>query len=131
MGMKLHSTTIVVRDQDEALRFFVELLGWEKDEDAMMGPVMRFLTVKPVGAETAIVLGQPEVYDRQPPGPDAGEGSSGISILTDDIDATYADLSAKGVTFTGPPQTMPWGDRATWFSDPSNNSFFIVEVSQS
>lgn len=39
MGMALHSTTIVVRDQDGALRFFVELLGWEKDEDAMMGPV--------------------------------------------------------------------------------------------
>lgn len=95
-----------------------------------MGPVMRFLTVAPVGAETAVVLGQSEVYNREPPGPDAGEANSGISILTGDIDATYEELLAKGVTFTGPPPTMPWGDRGTWFNDPSNNSYFIVEESK-
>ena len=130
MGMKLHSTTIIVRDQDEALRFFVELLGWEKLEDIMMGPTMRFLTVAPVGAETGIALGQPEVYGRQPPGPDASEGNSEISFVTGDIEATYAELLAKGVTFTGPPQTMPWGARGTWFNDPSNNFFFIVGESK-
>jgi catechol 2,3-dioxygenase-like lactoylglutathione lyase family enzyme len=128
MITKLHSTTILVADQDEALRFYVDTLGWEKREDNMMGPVLRFLTVAPVGAETSVVLGQPEIYGHEAPlRVSQDEGGTGISLLTDDIAATYAELSAKGVRFTKPPQTMPWGAKATWFSDPFGNEYFLVE----
>lgn len=48
-------------------------------------------------------------------------------MVTDDIDAEYASLRAKGVDFTQEPETMPWGDKATWFNDPSGNQFFLVQ----
>ena len=127
MITRLHSTTVIVGDQDEALRFYVDTLGWQKREDNQMGPVMRFLTVVPPGAETAIVLGQPEVYGWQPPMRLSQEGGTGISLMTNDIAATYAELSAKGVKFKQPPETMPWGAKATWFSDPFGNEYFLVE----
>jgi catechol 2,3-dioxygenase-like lactoylglutathione lyase family enzyme len=127
MMTRLHSTTIVVGDQEEALRFYVDTLGWEKREDNQMGPGMRFLTVVPPGAQTGIVLGQPEVYGAQPPTTIGTESGTGISLMTDDIAATYAELSAKGVNFKQPPDTMPWGAKATWFSDPFGNEYFLVE----
>jgi len=127
MMTRLHSTTIVVGDQEEALRFYVDTLGWEKREDNQMGPGMRFLTVVPPGAQTGIVLGQPEVYGQQPPTTIGTESGTGISLMTDDIAATYAELSAKGVKFKQPPDTMPWGAKATWFSDPFGNEYFLVE----
>lgn len=130
MDMHMHSTTVIVTDQEEALRFYVGTLGWEKREDAQIGP-MRFLTVAPTGAATGVVLGQPDVLGRQAPYPSYGEGresSCGISLVTDDIAATYADLSAQDVHFVGPPETMPWGAKATWFDDPFGNRFFLIET---
>jgi predicted enzyme related to lactoylglutathione lyase len=121
----VHSATIVVADQDEALRFYVDTLGWEKRDDNRMGE-MRWLVVAPPGATTALVLGQPDIHHRQPPGPDEPQNCD-ISLVTDDIAATYAELTAKGVRFSQPPETMPWGARATWFSDPSGNQFFLAE----
>jgi catechol 2,3-dioxygenase-like lactoylglutathione lyase family enzyme len=125
---RLHSTTILVSDQEAALRFYVDVLGWEKREDNQMSPTMRFLTVAPPGAQTAIVLGQPEVYGRPAPlAISSGDAGTGISLITPDITATYAELTAKGVRFKQPPETMPWGAKATWFSDPFGNEFFLVE----
>lgn len=124
----LHSTSILVADQEEALRFYLDVLGWEKREDNRMGPVYRFLTVAPPGAQTSIVLAQPEIYGRQPPtelGPQTA--GTGVTLLTADIAATYAELSAQGVRFKQPPETMPWGTKATWFSDPFGNEYFLVE----
>jgi uncharacterized glyoxalase superfamily protein PhnB len=34
----------------------------------------------------------------------------------------------KGVRVKAAPETMPWGDRATWFSDPFGNEFFLVQL---
>lgn len=49
--------SVHVTDQDEALRFYTECLGFEKRMDAPMGEGMRWLTVAPAGATTEIVLG--------------------------------------------------------------------------
>jgi uncharacterized glyoxalase superfamily protein PhnB len=113
----LHSTTITVSDQEEALRFYVDTLGWEKRGDNQLSPEMRWLTVAPKGAQTELALLR------------TGEASQacGISLITEDIDAAYTDLSAKGVQFKQAPETMPWGDRATWFSDPFGNEYFLVQ----
>ncbi|MFD9705271.1 VOC family protein [Lentzea sp. NPDC059081] len=53
---------------------------------------------------------------------------SGITLITPDAEAEVAGLVAKGVTVKGEPETMPWGDRATWFSDPFGNEFFLVQL---
>ena len=119
----IHSVTIVVKDQDAALDFYTNTLGWEKVLDAPMGPEMRFLTVVPAGATTQLVLAH-ESW--------GGEfakrgGPTGISFITRDIDDTYKTFSERGVRFKEPIAMMPWGQRATWFYDIDDNEFFLNE----
>lgn len=125
MISRIHSTTIAVTDQDAALDFYVNTLGWEKAADAEFGPGMRWLTVLPPGASTELVL----AHSSWAGGEDGGAktcGNTGISLVSPDIDATYESLKARGVAFKQPVAEMPWGDRATWFADPDGNEFFLV-----
>ena len=125
MISRIHSATIVVADQDKALDFYVNTLGWQKVLDNQMGPDMRFLTVSPTSDGTQLVLGHPDWFPGttgRGPG-----GETGISLITNDIDATYKELTAKGVRFKGEPETMPWGDKAAWFFDQDGNEFFLNE----
>jgi catechol 2,3-dioxygenase-like lactoylglutathione lyase family enzyme len=118
----IHSTTIVVADQDAALDFYVKTLGWEKGLDNSVGPEMRFLTVVPPGATTQLVLGLPGwLGGERSPG-----GETGITLIAPDIDATYETLTQRGVKFKQPVTDMPWGSRATWFSDRDGNEFFLT-----
>ncbi len=119
----IHSATIVVADQDAALDFYVNSLGWEKALDAQVGEGMRFLTVAPPGATTQLALGHTSWFGGEKrPG-----GHSGISLVTPDIDATYERLSERGVRFKEPVTVMPWGQKATWFYDLDGNEHFLVE----
>ena len=115
-----HSMTINVPDLDEGLRFYVDVLGWEKRQDSNEAG-MRWLTVAPPGAQTAFAL---TVSDS--PNVSFSMGC-GVSLITDDIDGDVEAFSAKGVQVKAAPETMPWGDRATWFSDPFGNEFFLVQ----
>jgi catechol 2,3-dioxygenase-like lactoylglutathione lyase family enzyme len=117
----IHSTTIVVADQEAALDFYVNTLGWEKASDAVVEPGERFLTVVPPCAPTQLVLGAPNEHNTNTRGQ-----SSGITLVAPDIDQTYATLTQRGVTFTQPVAAMPWGSRATWFADPDGNMFFLT-----
>lgn len=56
MITKIHSATVIVADQDTALDFYVNTLGWEKRQDAEVGPGYRFLTVAPAGGDAELVL---------------------------------------------------------------------------
>lgn len=125
MISQLHSTTIVVADQDAALDFYVNTLGWEKGMDSPMGPDTRWLTVVPPGAVTQLVLSLPSWYGDSNPPREPG-GNTGIALIAPDIDATYATLTERGVKFKGPVEVMPWGAKATWFSDPDGNEFFLA-----
>ena len=123
MFSHIYSTTIVVSDQDAAIDFYVNTLGWEKTMDNPMSPEMRFVTVAPSGATTQLALGLPSWF-----GEDTNlRKNTGISLVTPDIDATYATLVERGVKFKQPVEVMPWGQKATWFSDPDENEFFLVE----
>lgn len=131
MFTKIYSATITVKNQDAALAFYVGTLGWEKRIDNMMGPKMRYLTVGPKGCETELALGQPDIMGFEPgAGPFSGEPgfgkATGISLVVDDVDASYRELLAKGVKFHKAPEQMPWGDKAVWMSDPDGNVFFVV-----
>ena len=123
MITRIHSVNLPVSDQDVALDFFVNTLGWEKRIDNMVGENYRFLTVAPRGAGTELALGA-----------SAGEDANGglnsstpiFSLITDDVDATYEDLLAKGVTFKVKPQVEPWGAKGALFVDPDGNEFYIT-----
>ena len=119
----VHSTTVVFKDQAAAVDFYTNVLGFEVIIDQQMGPDMRFVTVAPKGAVTAIALAHESwAGDIGSPG-----GNTGISLITTDIDETYKTLSARGVRFKGEIETMPWGDKAVWFYDLEDNEFFLNE----
>jgi catechol 2,3-dioxygenase-like lactoylglutathione lyase family enzyme len=124
MIVQIHSATILVEDQNKALDFYVGLLGWEKSLDNEMGPGMRFLSVRPGKEMTEIALATPSWYSGDEPRP---QKKTGISLIAEDLDGTYADLKGKGVTFSGPPEVMPWGQKAVWMFDPDGNEFFVVD----
>ncbi len=119
----IHSATVLVSDQDAALDFYVNTLGWEKALDVPMGENDRFVTVVPPGATTQLALAPAHWF-----GPDrkAG-GGAGISVATSDIDETYKTLTERGVKFKEPVAVMPWGMKAAWFYDRDGNEFFLAE----
>lgn len=123
MISQIHSATIAVSDQDAALDFYVNKLGWKKSLDNQMGPDMRFVTVVPPGGSTELSLAHTSwVGDAATLG-----GQTGISMITPDIDATYKTLTERGVRFKEPVAVMPWGQKAAWFYDTDDNEFFLVE----
>ena len=121
MVSRIHSVTVPVADQDAALDFYVNKLGWEKAMDMPMGPEGRWLTVVPPGAATQIALAPlgwytPETMPRK---------DTGISLVSKDIEGDYATMVERGVKFKGPLEVMPWGDKATHFYDIDGNEFFF------
>ncbi|MGH2534671.1 MAG: VOC family protein [Thermomicrobiales bacterium] len=117
-----HSTTIVVADQDAALDFYVNTLGWDVAMDAMVSKEIRFLAVMPPEADIQFVLAHPSWF-----GPnDLPAKETGISLITPDIDATYDFLVERGVTFKQPVTDIPGGAKATWFNDLDGNEFILM-----
>src|SRR5881275_1722418 len=126
MFTAVRTTTVFVSDQDKALDFYVGKLGFEKRQDQPMGPDSRWLEVAPPGATTTLLLYKPTP---EMPGADTYEvaqsrigKNTGILLATDDINATYNELSARGVAFPTPPEQQPWGWWAE-LSDPDGNIF--------
>ena len=124
-----------VHDLDEALAFYTEKLGWEVREDISL-PEMggyRWLTVGPVGESIAFILNVPgppvmdEATRLQIRDIMAKGFSGGIFITTDDCQASYEELKARGVEFTEAPEERPYGIDAG-FRDPSGNAFRLTQV---
>jgi predicted enzyme related to lactoylglutathione lyase len=122
-----------VNDQDAAKRFYVDKLGFEVREDENMGP-FRWLTVSPKGQKDLQLVLIPIMPSPMLAEADVAslrallaKGALGMSILlTDDCQATYAELSAKGVQFTAPPTERPYGLEAM-LKDDSGNTYSIVQ----
>ena len=106
--MQIKLSSIMVKDQDQALRFYTDVVGFVKKNDIPMGE-FRWLTVtSPEGAEgVELVLepmGFPPARAYQKALFDAGIPAT--AFLTKDIDAEYRRLKAKGVAFRGEPTAM-------------------------
>ena len=118
--------TVWVSDQERALDFYVNRLGFEKRSDEQFGPGMRWLEAAPPGGQTSITLA-------------SGFGGedwatrigvdTGIVFDTPDIDATYETLRERGVEFIEPPTMQPWGMKQALFVDQDRNGFVLVERS--
>ena len=112
---------VPVSDQDRALDFYTETLGFEKRSDVPFGGTERWLEVAPPGGATAIALMPPREGDS------AGV-ESGVILTTADADATHADLRARGVDTD--PEVMRMGDPVPpmfFFRDQDGNTLAIVE----
>ncbi|MBO1333836.1 glyoxalase superfamily protein [Streptomyces sp. VRA16 Mangrove soil] len=109
--------TLPVSDQDRALRFYVDVLGFEVTADRQL-PQGRWLQVAPSGAQTVFTLSGPGMGDFVP-------GSArGIMLVTTDVDADCARLAEAGAEVGGPDE-LPWGRMAS-FRDPDGNALMLL-----
>ena len=107
MTIRLHLTSIFVDDQDEALRFYTEVLGFEPRTDEPIGNGDRWLTVGAKGQDVELLL-EPSGHPAVAPYRDAlvADGIPLASFAVDDVQSEYERLCAAGVTFTLRPTTM-------------------------
>jgi lactoylglutathione lyase len=111
---------LFVKDQDRALDFYSNKLGFEVLANEPYGDGARWIEVAPPGAQTRLALSQPpkDMEDR------VGKFSQ-IIFTCDDVRATYEELRQRGVTFTQEPEEQPWGVHAQ-FADPDGNTFVLA-----
>jgi catechol 2,3-dioxygenase-like lactoylglutathione lyase family enzyme len=131
------TTQLWVHDQDEALAFYTDKLGFEVRMDVTLAELgnFRWLTVSPPGQpDVSIVLmlipGAPVMDEATADQVRAlmAKGFAGaVFLTTDDCRASYEELKARGVEFTETPEERPYGIDAG-FRDPSGNSFRLTQV---
>jgi catechol 2,3-dioxygenase-like lactoylglutathione lyase family enzyme len=114
-GVKFAS--IPVSDQDRALAFYTEKLGFRLLTDQPFDDRQRWLELGIPGADTRIVLFR---FDN---GMEPG-GQMNIAFWTEDVEATARELKSKGVAFTMEPTKADWGTAAI-FKDPDGNTFVL------
>jgi uncharacterized glyoxalase superfamily protein PhnB len=135
--MTIANTQLWVHDQDEALAFYTQKLGFEVRSDVTLAELgnFRWLSVGPAGQEDVAIVLMPIPG---PPVMDAetaeqvkvlmAKGFAGtVFLATDDCRASYEELSARGVEFVEPPEDRPYGIDSG-FRDPSGNHLRLTQV---
>lgn len=121
---KVATMCIFVNDQDKAKEFYINTLGFELREDQPMGPDSRWVAVAPKGAQTEVILYKMD-QNWEHYKPTMGK-SQALTFNVPDMNATHAELKAKGVKFVSEPDKQPWGTFAT-IADPEGNQLLLVE----
>jgi predicted enzyme related to lactoylglutathione lyase len=130
MITRLTLVTILVRDQEEALRWFTETLGLKKLQDASYGNGARWLVVAPHDqSDFGIVLQKPGAANESAERArmkveQIGLGTTWV-FRADNLDETYQILSRRGVKFLSPPTAQPWGKQAI-FEDLYGNHYALM-----
>ncbi len=126
--MKIKLTSVYVDDQDRALRFYTEVLGFAKKADFSQGPY-RWLTVgspeEPDGAQLQLALNnnpaakayQEAIFQ---------QGQAAAMFFTDDVKADYERMKARGAEFTMPPKDVT-ASKIAMLNDTCGN---LIQVTQ-
>ena len=118
---KIATVVVPVSDQDRAIEFYVDTLGFEKRVDVPFGNRYRWVEVGPADAVTTIAIVPP------PEGKPIGNAETGISLHTDDIDAYHAELKEGGVDVDAEVTRMGGPvPPLFWFRDPDANVLMVV-----
>lgn len=127
---KLTHAPIVVSDQDKALKFYTDVLGFEKRQDYQQPGHPRWLTVAPKGQELEFILVKGKyVIDPRPP-PEADSGGNHWVFLTNDCRKDFETLRARGVKFKGPVPVESAYGIAAYFTDPDGNHLSLLQPAQ-
>jgi catechol 2,3-dioxygenase-like lactoylglutathione lyase family enzyme len=120
---KMHMTVVTVSDQDAAVRFWTERLGFELRSDLPYGDGNRWVEVAPPGGETVLALVPP----MRPDSPGPGQ-PTGVGFTTADIDAAHASLREQGVDVD---EVSRMGDPVPplfSFRDNDANEFMVAQT---
>jgi catechol 2,3-dioxygenase-like lactoylglutathione lyase family enzyme len=117
--MQISKVTIPIADQDRALKFYTQALGFEVVKDTPFGPGQRWIELRLPGQSIEVVLfttdqDRPRIGSFQP-----------VLFTAADIQKEYELLRSRGVEFTDPPKKEPWGTSAI-FKDRDGNTFCLA-----
>ena len=125
---RLGAVSLLVRDYDEAIAFYVGTLGFELSEDTDMGGGKRWVRVTPKGGETALLLAKATTDDQRARVGDQAGGRVWLFLETNDFARDHAAWTAAGVTFREAPRHEPYGVVAV-FEDLYGNAWDLIEPS--
>jgi predicted enzyme related to lactoylglutathione lyase len=136
--IRIANAQLWVQDQDEALAFYTQRLGWEVRADVTLPEMgdFRWLTVGPAGQEdfsvALMAIPGPPVFEPETSAQVRtlmAKGAAGtIFLTTDDCQAAYEELKGRGVEFVDLPEERPYGIDAS-FRDPSGNHLRLTQPS--
>jgi catechol 2,3-dioxygenase-like lactoylglutathione lyase family enzyme len=118
---QIGTVIVPVSDQDRAIEFYLDKLGFEKRADIPMGQEMRWVEVAPPGAASTVAIVPPR--EGEPVGV-----QTRVAFVTDDVDASHTNLLALGVD--ADPEISRMGGPVPpmfWFRDQDGNGFLIVQ----
>jgi catechol 2,3-dioxygenase-like lactoylglutathione lyase family enzyme len=128
--MYLEQISIIVEDYDEAIRFFVDKLGFELVEDS---PALttegsrpkRWVVVRPPNAVTALLLAQADGERQREAVGEQFAGRVGLFLRVDDFRAAYERMRRNGVEFVGEPRAESYGEVVV-FLDVAGNRWDLL-----
>ena len=115
----VRTVAVNVANQDDALGFYVDTLGFEKRLDAPVSPTMRWIEVAPSGATTSVALNAAESTRD-------GGSDTGIRFTVPDAESEHASMRGRGVN-VGDLIRLDGVPPMYTFDDPDGNRFYIVE----
>lgn len=125
----LHLVALLVRDYDPAIRFFVDVLGFELAEDSASltndGRPKRWVVVRPPGERSGLLLARADGEAQERIIGDQHAGRVGFFLRVDDFDAAYARMLAEGVRFLGSPRREAYGSVVV-FRDCEGNKWDLL-----
>jgi len=123
---RIGSVTVVVREYDEAIRFYVDAVGFALVEDTDLGDGKRWVLVAPVDGETTLLLARAASADEEAcVGAQTG-GRVALFLETDDFVRDHARMQAAGVHFLETPRHEDYGTVAV-FEDLYGNRWDLIE----
>ncbi len=128
--MHIEQVALIVEDYDEAIAFFVGVLGFELVEDSpavtsRSGAPKRWVVVRPPGAATALLLAKAD-GEREARAVGAQfAGRVGLFLRVDDFQSSYDRMRAAGVEFVREPREEPYG-RVAVFLDVAGNRWDLL-----
>jgi catechol 2,3-dioxygenase-like lactoylglutathione lyase family enzyme len=128
--MYIEHTALIVEDYDEAIGFFVDVLGFDLVEDspALMtrdGRPKRWVVVRPPGARTGLLLARADGEREVRAVGDQFSGRVGLFLRVDDFQGSYDRMREAGVEFVGEPRDEPYG-RVVVFRDVAGNRWDLL-----
>ena len=125
----LDLVAIVVHDYDPAIRFFVDVLGFELIEDSPSvttdGRPKRWVVVRPPGAQTGVLLARADGEKQAAVVGAQFAGRVGLFLRVDDFESQYEKMLAAGVPFVRPPRREAYGKVAV-FLDVAGNRWDLL-----
>ena len=118
--------TLFVKDQDQALRFYVDRLGFTMTEDKRLGDYRWLLVSASQGEDVALNLELARTPDQQVLVGKQGGGKPVFALDTDNCHRDYQAMKARCVTFDSEPRTMPYGTGVT-LNDLYGNKIYLNE----